>query len=188
MVPLTVACLLTLTFLLQGKCKTDGVQAKDAWKCCGCRRHMQSKYSSQCDACWHMACDACIIGPVIYNGDDYWMCPCCEFFMGEGNHGDVDHKARLRQENKTEATIHDDGQATPLYCKDGATCWSCRLKFPSQELIDCDGCPHLACDRCMGINDDDYWYCPCCADWMVPPPPPPPPPLPPDPFRPYWGL
>ena len=66
--------------------------------------------------------------------------------------------------------------------KDGRTCCSCRLMFPSRELIDCDGCPHFARDRCMGcyiINDDDYWYCPCCAEWMVPPPPPPPPPTPP---------
>jgi len=54
--------------------------------------------------------------------------------------------------------------------------------FPSRELIDCDGCPHFTCDRCIGcyiINDDDYWYCPCCVERWVPPPPPPLPPGPP---------
>jgi hypothetical protein len=170
----------TLAFLRQGMCKTEGVQAKDAWKCCGCRRHMQSKYFSQCDACWHMACDACIIGPVIYNDNDYWMCPCCEFFMDGPNvdeDADVDPNARLQQENKTEATTHGDVHVTPMGLKDGGACCSCRLMFPSRELIDCDGCPRFACDRCMGCfltNDDDYWYCPCCQ-WIIPSPPPPPP-------------
>ena len=71
--------------------------------------------------------------------------------------------------------------------KDGGICCPCRLMFPSRELIDCDGCPHLARDRCTGcyiINDDDYWYRPCCAEWMVPPPPPPPPEPPPGPHPP----
>ena len=65
--------------------------------------------------------------------------------------------------------------------QDGGICCPCRPMLPSRELIDCDGCPHLARDRCTGcyiINDDDYWYRPCCAEWMVPPPPPPPEPPP----------
>ena len=45
-------------------------------------RQTQSKYFSECDVCWHMACDGCIIGPTINeeNGrlHDYWLCPCCE--------------------------------------------------------------------------------------------------------------
>ena len=104
--------------LRQGRCQTDGVQTKDAWKCCGCRRQMQNKYFSPCDACWHQACDACITS-VIYNGHDYWLCPCCPWrdFVGESMQTEptahsedagVDPNARLQQENRTEATIHDD--------------------------------------------------------------------------------
>ena len=80
------------------------------------------------------------------------------------------------------ATTHGDIHVAPLGLRDGRTCCSCRLMFPSGELIDCDGCPHFTCDRCIGcyiINDDDYWYCPCCVERWVPPPPPPLPPGPP---------
>ena len=68
--------LLTFAFLRQLKCQADAVQAKDAWKCCGCRKQMQNKYFSECDACWHKACDWSI-REIMFNSYDYWLCPCC---------------------------------------------------------------------------------------------------------------
>jgi hypothetical protein len=62
----------------------DAVEAKDAWKCCGCRKQTLYKYFSECDACWHAACDGCI-RKIIIDDHDYWLCPCCRWWAGDVN-------------------------------------------------------------------------------------------------------